>query len=171
MSRRIRLAKDIAAKAHAGQIRKYTNAPYTVHTTEVARIVERVGGTEDMIIAAHLHDLIEDTTFGRDALHVIFGGVVSRLVNEVTDVSQPWMGTREVRKELDRIHLKHASHDGMTIKLADLISNTTSIVMHDPNFAKTYMKEKALLLNVLHAGNIDLYKEASKIVEDYYSCQ
>ena len=42
-----------------------------------------------------------------------------------------------------------------------------SIVKDDPNFAKVYMKEKALLLKVLTEGNRQLFSLAAKIVEDY----
>ena len=53
------------------------------------------------------------------------------------------------------------------MKLADLISNTRSIVEHDPNFAKIYMAEKALLLKVLVRGNKELFAKASALVAAY----
>ena len=61
-----------------------------------------------------------------------------------------------------------ASPDAKTIKLADLISNSHSIVKDDPNFAKVYMKEKAALLEVLTEGNAELFRQASDIVASYY---
>lgn len=53
-----------------------------------------------------------------------------------------------------------------TIKLADLISNTKSIVEHDKNFARIYIKEKELLLEVLADGDENLYKFAKELVEN-----
>jgi len=66
------------------------------------------------------------------------------------------------------VHLSTASPEAQTVKLADLISNTRSIVEHDPVFAKVYMREKLLLLDVLHRGNKLLFDRAMKLVEDYY---
>nr|DAH57188.1 MAG TPA: HD domain-containing protein [Caudoviricetes sp.] len=53
-----------------------------------------------------------------------------------------------------------------TIKLADLISNSRSIVKHDKDFARVYIKEKELLLDVLTEGDTTLYAMAKQIVED-----
>jgi (p)ppGpp synthase/HD superfamily hydrolase len=54
-------ARAFARAAHAGQTRKYTGEPYVAHTDEVAAIVAAHGGTSEMIVAAHLHDVLEDT--------------------------------------------------------------------------------------------------------------
>ncbi len=96
-----------------------------------------------------------------------FGEGVARLVHEVTDVSRKEHGNRAARKALDRQHLAAASPEGMTIKLADLISNTQSITQHDPNFAKVYMREKAELLPMLERGNADLLARARGLVFAY----
>jgi hypothetical protein len=48
--------------------------------------------------------------------------------------------------------------------LADLISNSRSIMAHDPAFAKTYLEEKRLLLTVMTKGDRDLHAEASRYV-------
>lgn len=55
--------------------------------------------------------------------------------------------------------------EGKTIKLADLISNSKSICEHDKDFAKVYIKEKELLLEVLTEGDPTLYAQAKDIVE------
>ena len=78
----------------------------------------------------------------------------------LTDVSKLEDGNRATRKSLDRAHIANASPDAMTIKLADLISNTASIMEYDANFAKVYLKEKKLLLEVLTKGNDELMKIA-----------
>jgi hypothetical protein len=52
-----------------------------------------------------------------------------------------------------------------TIKLADLISNSKSILEHDKDFARVYIKEKELLLEVLTEGDTTLYAQAKDIVE------
>ena len=57
-----------------------------------------------------------------------------------------------------------APAEAQTIKLADLISNSRSIMEHDPAFARTYLEEKRMLLEVMTKGDPGLYAEASKYV-------
>jgi (p)ppGpp synthase/HD superfamily hydrolase len=116
---------------------------------EVASLVESVGGTEAMVAAALLHDVLEDTGVTVDVLEEQFGSEVADLVLWLTDVSKPDDGNRSTRKALDRQHSAAAPAAAQTVKVADLISNTRSIVAHDPGFAKVYLEEKRLLLDVL----------------------
>lgn len=153
-------AISFATMAHKGQVRKYTNEPYIVHPLEVVDIIKSVDHTEEMLIAAVLHDVVEDTPFTSEDIHGRFGPVVGKLVDELTDISKPSDGNRAVRKAKDRDHLAKASRAAQTIKVADLISNTTSIVEHDPKFAKVYLKEKADLLDVLVLADKKLLKKA-----------
>lgn len=155
----------IAAHAAVGQKRKYTGEPYIVHPAEVARIVASVpGSTPDMVAAAWLHDVVEDTGVTFTDIHLNFGIDIATLVGWLTDVSQPHDGNRAHRKAVDREHTARAPAEAQTIKLADLISNSKSIMEHDPAFAKTYLEEKRLLLEVLTKGDRGLHAEASKYV-------
>jgi (p)ppGpp synthase/HD superfamily hydrolase len=151
MMNTVERAKVFATAAHAavGQTRKYTGEPYVVHPMEVASLVESVGGTEAMVAAALLHDVLEDTGVTVDVLEELFGSEVADLVLWLTDVSKPDDGNRSTRKALDRQHSAAAPAAAQTVKVADLISNTRSIVAHDPGFAKVYLEEKRLLLEVL----------------------
>lgn len=149
-----------AAKAHAGQVRKYTGEPYVFHCVEVASIVATVPHTSEMLCAALLHDTVEDTPTTLADIAAEFGDEVAALVEMVTDVSRPEDGNRPKRKQIDRDHLFRASPEGQTIKLADLISNTGSIVARDPGFAKVYLREKAECLNVLQRGDQTLHARA-----------
>ena len=49
-----------------------------------------------------------------------------------------------------------------------MIDNTKSILQHDPNFARVYMKEKKLLLEYLQEGDKNLLEIATRIVDEYY---
>ena len=144
---------SVAAHAAVGQRRKYTGEPYSVHPVEVAGIVSTVTGSESIIAAALLHDVLEDTQVTHDLLVAEFGAYIADLVLQVTDVSRPEDGNRAVRKAKDCEHIAQASPAGQTIKLADLISNTTSIVARDPEFARVYLLEKQAMLDVLTAGH------------------
>ncbi len=73
-------------------------------------------------------------------------------------------GNRAQRKAASRIRLGNAPGWVQTIKCADLISNTSSIVMHDPKFAVTYLEEKRLLLEALTKANTRLLAMAKTVI-------
>ena len=155
-------ARVFATAAHAavGQLRKYTFEPYIVHPQEVAGIVAEVDGTAEMIAAAWLHDTVEDTGVTIELIRAEFGQEVAELVGWLTDVSRPDHGNRAQRKAVDRAHTAAAPAAAQTIKLADLIANTRSIVQHDPKFAATYLEEKRQLLEVMTKGDSRLRERA-----------
>ena len=155
-----------AAHEAVGQMRKYTGEPYIVHPVEVARIVQTVPHTEATLAAALLHDTVEDTGVTMDEIRRLFGHEVADLVEMLTDVSVPADGNRAFRKAIDRAHTARASAAGKTIKLADLISNTQSIVANDPGFARIYLREKASLMDVLREGDPDLWASANHLLQE-----
>jgi len=155
-------ARVFATAAHgaAAQLRKYTNEPYIVHPAEVVKIVSKVSHSKEMLAAAWLHDVVEDTGVTIEVIRAEFGEEVSELVGWLTDVSRPEQGNRATRKAIDRAHTAMAPAEAQTVKLADLISNTRSIMQHDEKFAKTYLEEKRLLLEVMTKGDPALMAEA-----------
>lgn len=157
-------ARVFATAAHAAvaQLRKYTNEPYIVHPAEVVSIVSTVAHTDEMLAAAWLHDVVEDTGVTIEVIREEFGETVAELVGWLTDVSRPEQGNRATRKAIDRAHTAMAPAPAQTVKLADLISNTKSIMAHDEKFAKTYLEEKRLLLEVMTKGDPMLMTIARK---------
>lgn len=166
----IEKASKFAANAHAAidQRRKYTREPYIVHPAEVARLVASVTDDVAMICAAWLHDVVEDTPVSITEIEFEFGNDIARLVADLTDVSTPADGNRKTRKLIDLEHTRAASPRAKTVKLADLIDNSSSIARHDPGFARIYMAEKKRLLGVLQEGDPLLHVMATEIVEAYY---
>jgi len=154
----------VAAHAATGQNRKYTGEDYIHHPAAVVEIVRSVPHTPEMLAAAWLHDVVEDTGVTLDDIRAEFGDAVADLVSHLTDASKPADGNRAARKAIDREHTAQASPQAKTIKLADLIDNTRSIVAHDPDFARLYLQEKALLLEVLREGDATLWAMADKMV-------
>lgn len=162
---KIRRAELFAAAAHTavGQFRKYTGEPYYVHPREVAAIVQAAGGDDAQVMAAHLHDVVEDTAITLEQIRFFFDGDVAALVEDLTDVSLPADGNRAERKAIDREHTAQASLRAKMIKLADVISNTRSIREHDQKFAKVYLEEMRLLLSeALHDADPELLSCAWK---------
>ena len=165
----VKRASEFASKAHNGQVRKYTGEPYFGHPVEVMEIVSEVIDDPEVHAAALLHDVVEDTPVTIKDIEDEFGPRVASMVDDLTDVSKPEDGNRALRKELDRQHSAKASPDAQTVKLADLISNSLSIIEEDPHFAKVYMKEKALLLQLLDKADKILLKKAQKKVDKWFS--
>lgn len=167
MSDKIEFAMAFAKFKHKDQKRKYTNEPYFYHCTEVAEAIRQLAldDSEDMICAAYLHDTIEDTDTDFNEIEKYFGEEVEELVYWLTDISKPEDGNREARKKLDREHIWKASADAKIIKLADIISNTSTITAFDPNFAKIYLQEKEWLLEGF-SKDLPLYERAAKIISN-----
>lgn len=157
-------ARDFAAEAHLGQLRKYVDQAYISHPEAVAEIVRGVEHTQAMLAAAWLHDVVEDCGVDLDEIRFEFGSEVCGLVADLTDISKPTDGNRKIRKEIDRQHTAMASPAAKTVKLADLIDNSATIVQHDPAFAAVYLREKALLLEVLREGDQELWNRAAHFV-------
>jgi hypothetical protein len=167
MSDLVKRAKTFATSAHQriDHRRKYSRQPYEVHLKSVANLVKEVGGSEEMIAAAWLHDTVEDTPATHHDIEEAFGSRVAELVYELTDISKPSDGNRAIRKAMDRDHLSTASASAQTVKLADLIDNARDICKHDENFARVYLGEMAALLDVLHKGNDELMRRARKLLK------
>lgn len=145
-------AMMFAREVHKDQRRKYTKNPYTDHLAEVAGIAMSVGWREPTIhpdkfmAVCWLHDCVEDQGVELSDIEARFGFDVALGVSGLSDVET---GNRAERKAASRARLALCSGWIQTIKCADLISNTSSIVMHDPKFAAVYLEEKRLLLDVL----------------------
>lgn len=165
----IERAALIAQTAHqaVGQKRKYTGDGYFIHSRMVARIISFYDATPEMIAAAFLHDVLEDTQITEEFLREQVGNAVTNLVIEVTDVSKPSDGNRRLRKAIDRDHLAKASPEAQTIKLADTLDNISSIARYDPKFAKVYIREKVDLLEVMNRGNPQLYMTTAKLIKSH----
>lgn len=85
--KRIRLADEFAAKAHAGQVRK-SGQPYIMHPRAVAEYLANIGMDADTVIAGLLHDVVEDTDITSDEIAEHFGATVQELVEGVTKLGQ-----------------------------------------------------------------------------------
>lgn len=151
-----------AAHQAVGQKRKYTGMPYYLHTYAVAMILADSGAaSQEMLAAAYLHDTLEDTSVTYLDLLDEFGPVVADHVSDLTDrFIDPAIGNRAHRKHLERKRLAGICADSQTIKFADLIHNTESIVACDPDFARVYLAEKRALLWVMNKGDKKLWRKA-----------
>lgn len=125
-------AAHFAAAKHSAQRRKGAVAePYINHLLEVAELVSSALSKSDthLVVAALLHDSIEDVGVTRDELIQAFGPDVAGLVAEVTDdKSLP----KAERKRLQIVNAPKKSVRAQVIKLADKISNVRAILSSPP---------------------------------------
>lgn len=135
-------AYDFAAARHISQQRKgEAREPYINHLTEVANLVAQAtsGEDPDLVIAAVLHDTVEDTQTTLDEIAAAFGDRVASLVAEVTDDKSLPKGER---KRLQIEHAGHASAGAKIIKLADKTSNLRALLNSPPvGWAEARRKE------------------------------
>ena len=125
-------AASFAAQRHTGHKRKGSaGEPYINHPIEVANLIADVGSVEDMdvLIAAILHDTVEDTGTKKEEIAQRFGERVSEIVAEVTDdKSLP----KQERKRLQIEHASHLSPEAKLVKLGDKISNIRDVTNNPP---------------------------------------
>ena len=119
-------ALSFAAYAHRAQTRKGSGEPYVNHLIEVARLLAEVARVDDVDVlrAAVLHDVIEDTDVTSDEVERTFGARVRMLVEAVTDDNRL---PQSERKRLQIEHMRHAPDEARLIKLADHCSNVASL--------------------------------------------
>ena len=126
-------AATFAAEKHRHQRRKDAEAsPHINHPLAVASVlaVEASVRDEALLVAALLHDTVEDTKTTFSELEAAFGSTVRCLVEEVTDdKSLP----KEVRKSLQVAHAPSASPSAKQLKIADKICNIRDITESPPS--------------------------------------
>lgn len=161
---------DFVKLKHKGQVRKYTGEPYYNHCVEVAEIaINYVKGCYEIALC---HDLFEDTDCNFDMLHKELVSIgyntneayeictgVLELTDKFTKEDYSYMN-RKKRKNAEAIRLGSVSAKSQSVKYADLINNTESIVENDPKFAKTYLQEKMVMLSLMNNGDKYLYQKA-----------
>lgn len=129
----ILVALKFSAQRHRDQRRKdAVQTPYINHPIEVADLLWRVGKVHDLraLVAALLHDIIEDTETSPGEIERSFGGEVLSLVLEVSDDKRL---PKAIRKSLQIRHAPNLSLHAKAIKLADKICNTLDITHSPPH--------------------------------------
>lgn len=124
-STRVRDAASLAFTLHQGQMRKASGVPYVSHLWAVAALVAEYGGDEDQVIAALLHDAVEDQGGAAIAQQIQqqFGDRVLTLVRGCTDTDEdpkpPW----RPRKVAHLAHVQTASPELKLVVAADKLHN------------------------------------------------
>ncbi|HEU4671068.1 MAG TPA: bifunctional (p)ppGpp synthetase/guanosine-3',5'-bis(diphosphate) 3'-pyrophosphohydrolase, partial [Dyella sp.] len=140
---RVVRAFRVGAHAHAGQARK-SGEPYITHPVAVAGILAELGLDAETIIAAILHDTLEDTQLSRIELSAEFGETVAELVDGVTKLDKMKFGSRqEADAESFRKMLLAMARDirVILIKLADRLHNMRTLGAKDTSSRRRIARE------------------------------
>jgi (p)ppGpp synthase/HD superfamily hydrolase len=166
----VKRAQAFAHEAHDSikQVRKYTGEPYWVHTDDAANILASVTNDKEAIAGEHLHDVVEDVWiinpfYSLDRIRALFGERVALFVYDLTDVYTKEafpQYNRAKRKQLENERIGKIQPISKSGKLADIISNTKSIVEYDKDFARVYLREIMAQFPYLSDGNPDLFQGA-----------
>lgn len=122
---RVLRAAIVAATAHRSQRRKDTvGTPYINHPITVAAITSTVTSDTDIVVAALLHDVVEDTILTLDDVEHYCGKYVADIVGEVTDDKKLlW----DERKQAQIDHAPYLSDAAAIVKVADKIANVSDL--------------------------------------------
>lgn len=120
-----------AAKSHSGQHRKDGRTPYINHPIEVMHLLQHTADVsdEEVLMAAVLHDVVEDTDVTAHEIESVFGRRVSLLVLELTDDKTL---SKEERKRLQLLSTDQLSPDARLIRICDKICNVHDILYAPP---------------------------------------
>lgn len=131
------------AEAHAGQTR-VSGEPYITHPVAVAEILADLRLDAETMIAAILHDALEDTSYAREAMVAEFGASVTELVEGVTKLDKMHFASRqEAQAESFRKMLMAMARDlrVILIKLADRLHNMRTLTAKDPDSRRRIARE------------------------------
>ena len=117
---------------HEGQERKGpSHLPYIIHPIGVAHTIWAIGDERDQntLIAALLHDTLEDTETKAEEIEALFGAHVRSIVEEVTDNKEL---PKAMRKQLQIQNAPHKSREAKLVKLADKLYNLRDMMAGRP---------------------------------------
>ncbi len=168
--------RDFADAAHGSQMRKYTPERYIVHPVRVMETCRNFGGSFEVLAAALLHDVLEDTPVTASKLkdflltvtHEASAQTITDLVVDLSDVfvksAYPTLN-RRARKNRELERFVKAQPDAHTVKYADIWDNSLEMVEMDRQFAPRYLSESLAILRTADKGNAKLREIVMKAVE------
>ena len=136
-----------AVKAHAGTERRGKGFPYIVHPMEAMEIVATITPDQELLAAAALHDVVEDTEISADEIRREFGDRIANLVVAESDVFEEGVSEEDswhARKQAAIDRLARASHDAKIVAMGDKLSNMRAI-------ARDYAVKGDSLWSIFHA--------------------
>lgn len=173
-----------ATNAHAGQFRKSTDIPYILHPLEAASIVGTMTTDDEILAAAVLHDVVEDTNTTVEQVKELFGDRVARFVASESENKRenlPAECTWRIRKEETLVHLKTAPLEVKMITLGDKLSNIRAIhrdciVLGDEVWSRFNQKDpkehhwyyQSIADSMPELSHFETYKEYTRLIHETF---
>ena len=133
MAQSVEQARELARQKHAGMhLFDANRTGMFEHVSQVASLVQELGGSTEMVAAAWLHDIVEDTDVTLAQVKDWFGEEVAILVDGLTDPEEFEAMPLEERKQLQAERVRTLPDDVKRIKLCDQLSNVRRIVLKPP---------------------------------------
>ena len=142
-----------AVRAHAGTERRGKGFPYIVHPMEVVSIVSTMTADQQLLAAAALHDVVEDTDVTVDQIRAEFGDRIAAIVDSESDAIDPGTSLEDswmARKLAGIRRLQNASLDIKMVALGDKLSNMRAI-------ARDYAVQGDALWSIFHAKDASVH--------------
>jgi len=142
-------AKELATSKHEGQFRKFSGEPYVQHPLRVAQTVLRYKNSKELdklMVAAILHDTVEDTDTTIEEIRELFGDLVASLVEELTSDSVKAKENKSLYLSDKMISM---SSWALVIKLSDRLDNVSDLRHVNKSFRQKYIKETKYILSRL----------------------
>ena len=141
-------ARTFAVAAHGEQ--RYGELPYAVHLDAVHAIVSEVSGSENVRVAAYLHDVLEDTHTPAEAIEAAFGKEILELVLAVTKVPRSAGLESEARIRSTFSKVFNGGDEAVLLKLADRLANVKAAVGTSERLLQKYRGEHPILRELLY---------------------
>ena len=169
--KKIKEAYELAQKAHQGQTR-VSGEPYISHPIAVAYILAELGMDTETLIAALLHDVVEDTPITQEDIIRQFGNHIALLVDGVTKLGKVPLSTKEEQQsENVRKMLLAMSQDirVIIIKLADRLHNMRTLSVKSPQKRRdTALETMEIYAPIAHRLGIRAVKEELEDIALHY---
>lgn len=171
----VQRAYDIALRQHGGVLRQTEDCLYIVHPLAAALSLADLHASSDIIIAALLHDTVEDTSFSKDAIAHNFNDFIAEIVDTVTAVAQKETNVKTVSPEAthtrldeltsDKLLFSNVLYEALLVKLADREHNLATIEGTSAERARKKAQDtQNFLLPIAREFGINYYVT---VLEDY----
>lgn len=155
-----------ALKAHGDQ-KRIGGEKYVNHPLRVAKRTEIFfPDNEPLVLAAMLHDVLEDTDVDDDWLSDTFGFVVTKYVKYLTKTPKVEGINRQQRFVSDMTHIKSAPKGIESVKLIDRIDNLQDVSLFKRSFLKVYYDESRMMLDMFDRAKPELRDELKAVLDD-----
>jgi len=174
-----------AVQAHAGAERRGKGFPYILHPMEAASIVATITPDQELLAAAVLHDVVEDTHITLDDLRRAFGDRVADVVAAESDDPMDHLSEEDswhARKQGAIDRLAAAPHDAKIVALGDKLSNMRAIardyeaqgdalwdLFHVKDRREHEWHYRGLAASLSELAGTDAYREFVRLIDEVFS--